>query len=153
MRHLENPHRAVHRNIPLRFRADPEWPCALLAACPRHATTPLHDLPEMAAAQGIATLWVKDESARMGLGSFKALGGAFAVAHVLQSRATETLGTYVDPHEMTTDAFRDIASAMTFITASAGNHGLSVAAGARIFGAQAVVVLGRAVPEAFAERL
>lgn len=110
-------------------------------------------MPEMAAAQGIATLWVKDESTRMGLGSFKALGGAFAVAQEMRGRVGDALGAPVNPHEMTADAVRRMASTMTFITASAGNHGLSVAAGARIFGAQAVVVLGSAVPEAFAARL
>jgi diaminopropionate ammonia-lyase len=41
----------------------------------------------------------------------------------------------------------------TYVTASAGNHGLSVAAGARIFGARAVVYLAQTVPEGFAARL
>ena len=37
--------------------------------------------------------------------------------------------------------------------ASAGNHGLSVAAGARVFGIAARIYLAETVPEAFAERL
>ena len=41
----------------------------------------------------------------------------------------------------------------TYVTASAGNHGLSVAAGARIFGARAIVHLAETVPEDFADRL
>ena len=40
-----------------------------------------------------------------------------------------------------------------YVTASAGNHGLSVAAGARVFGARAVVYLAETVPESFAARL
>ncbi|MCB1435476.1 MAG: pyridoxal-phosphate dependent enzyme, partial [Alphaproteobacteria bacterium] len=36
---------------------------------------------------------------------------------------------------------------------SAGNHGLSVAAGARVFGANAIIYLAKTVPESFAERL
>ena len=39
------------------------------------------------------------------------------------------------------DALRATARAMTFVTASAGNHGLSVAAGAKVFGANAAIVL------------
>lgn len=39
------------------------------------------------------------------------------------------------------------------MAASAGNHGLSVAAGARIFGAAAIVYISQSVPEAFSERL
>jgi len=40
-----------------------------------------------------------------------------------------------------------------YIAASAGNHGLSVAAGAKAFGAKAVIVLAETVPEGFAQRL
>ena len=41
----------------------------------------------------------------------------------------------------------------TFITASAGNHGISVAAGAKVFGANSVVYLSETVPKDFAGKL
>ncbi|MEM8754458.1 MAG: pyridoxal-phosphate dependent enzyme, partial [Pseudomonadota bacterium] len=41
----------------------------------------------------------------------------------------------------------------TYATASAGNHGLSVAAGARVFGAKAAIFVADTVPEDFARRL
>lgn len=41
----------------------------------------------------------------------------------------------------------------TYVTASAGNHGMSVAAGARVFGAEAVIYLADTVPDSFAQRL
>ena len=47
-----------------------------------YAPTPLHDLPEIAERLGVTRVVFKDESARFGLGSFKALGGAYAVAHL-----------------------------------------------------------------------
>ena len=47
-----------------------------------YTPTPLHDLPEIAARLGVARVVFKDESARFGLGSFKALGGAYAVARL-----------------------------------------------------------------------
>ena len=44
-------------------------------------------------------------------------------------------------------------AARTYVTASAGNHGMSVAAGASAFGASSVVYIAQTVPESFAERL
>ena len=105
---------------------DPAPVRARLARCPVHATSPL--LRGKVAGR---PLWIKDERARMGLGSFKALGGAYAVLRHVEKRGPN----------------------MVFVTASAGNHGLSVAAGARVFGARARVHIAATVPEAFADRL
>lgn len=127
------------------FRYAPDRPARVLSAIMGYAPTPLTDVPELARELGLARVWVKDETARMGLGSFKALGGAFALAQMVLDKA----GTD-DP---TAPEALDIARGMTFITASAGNHGLSVAAGAKATGAQAVVVLSATVPDAFADRI
>jgi len=112
----------------------------LLSLCPLHARTPLHDMPDLAARAGVAKLWVKDERPRMGLGSFKALGAAYAIAR----QAAEAVQD---------DAWDRALAGRVFVTASAGNHGLSVAAGANVFGAKAVIFLADTVPEAFALRL
>ncbi|MFT7106504.1 MAG: hypothetical protein ACJAVT_001025 [Yoonia sp.] len=53
---------------------------ALLTKCRAHAPTPLRDLPDLAKHIGVARIYVKDEPGRMGLGSFKALGAAYAIA-------------------------------------------------------------------------
>lgn len=118
---------------------DVPWPSAdagptqrLLARCPKAAQTPLLDAPEIAAKAGVARVHLKDERARMTLGSFKALGAANVIAH--HAEAGQAMGR-------------------CYVTASAGNHGLSVAAGARAFGARAVVYLSGSVPESFADRL
>lgn len=118
---------------------------ALLRQCPAYAPTPLTERPALAAASGVTELHVKDETRRMRLGSFKALGGAFAVAQMIADAAGTT--------DLQGEPARAIAAGMTFITASAGNHGLSVAAGARVFGAKAVIVLAASVPEGFARRI
>jgi len=112
---------------------------ALLAACPMHAETPLRVVPELAHRAGVAAVSIKDERPRMGLGSFKALGAAYAIAREAADAAPDDMA-----HALT---------GRTFVTASAGNHGISVAAGARVFGAKAVVYLSDTVPEAFAEKL
>ena len=45
--------------------------------------TKLRDMPALARQAGLDAIWLKDEATRFGLGSFKALGGAYAVAWVL----------------------------------------------------------------------
>ncbi len=62
-----------------------------------YAPTPLHDLPEIAERLGVKRVVFKDESARFGLGSFKALGGAYAVAH-LAKQAEAAGGSITDVH-------------------------------------------------------
>lgn len=111
---------------------DADRPRALVQRCPRHAVTPLVRSDALAQRLGLGSLWLKDERNRMGLGSFKALGAAYVIA---------------------CDAAEGDVSGVTYVTASAGNHGLSVAAGARAFGARAVVYIAETVPESFAERL
>ena len=49
-----------------------------------YAPTTLHSLAGLAGEIGVGALYYKDESTRFGLGSFKALGGAYAVQHVLR---------------------------------------------------------------------
>jgi len=135
------------------IRTDPAPVRAMLGACPAHKETPLLDRPDLAAEVGIASLRIKDERQRMGLGSFKALGGAYAVACAVRDHAAQTLGREPSAEKLTSDAVREAASSLHVICASAGNHGLSVAAGARIFGARASVYLSETVPEDFADRL
>ncbi|MEM8742206.1 MAG: pyridoxal-phosphate dependent enzyme, partial [Pseudomonadota bacterium] len=119
--------------------ADPCTVARLLQICPRHGETPLHRSAELADLSGVQSVWIKDERRRMGLGSFKALGAAFAIA--------------LDAKNSLRDAWSTALAGRTYVTASAGNHGLSVAAGARVFGAQAVVYIADTVSQSFADRL
>lgn len=118
----------------------------LLARCPASGVTPLLDPPEMARDLKVDHVWIKDERDRMGLGSFKALGAAYAIAHDADVR----LGGDWD---QTPQHIANTLADVTYTAASAGNHGLSVAAGARVFGAKAVIVLSHNVSEGFAKRL
>lgn len=118
---------------------DVEAVSSLLGQCPAFAPTPLLASGALARAAGVAAFHVKDERQRMGLGSFKALGAAYVIASDAAATGAPTLST----------ALKD----RVYVAASAGNHGLSVAAGAKIFGATAVIFLSESVPEAFAERL
>lgn len=141
---LNNAYRGENA-VPRQFRATAERPLAFLKQCPAYEPTPLQELGGLAEALGVTALYAKDETRRMRLGSFKALGAAFAVAQMV----AEAAGT----EDLDSAAARAAAAGMTFITASAGNHGLSLAAGAKVFGAKAVIVLSATVPEAFAGRI
>jgi len=114
-------------------------PLALLKACPAHAETPLTNQPELASAWGLGHLHIKDERGRMNIGSFKALGAAYVIAH-----EASQAGFADDPTVMAN---------RTFVSSTAGNHGVSIAAGARVFGAKAVIYISKTVPEGFADRL
>ncbi|MCH2133130.1 MAG: diaminopropionate ammonia-lyase [Phycisphaerales bacterium] len=103
--------------------------------------TPLHDLQDMARELDLATVHYKDESARFELSSFKALGGAYAVQVVLQQAIEATSGQPVTLQEIDQVRHRDTAGAVTVVTATDGNHGRSVAWGARRFGCGCVVYM------------
>ena len=116
---------------------------ALFAQCPAAAVTPLHHLPDLASRTNVAEIYIKDERERMGLGSFKSLGAAFAIAKAAEKVLIDHPDTAVN----------SALSGRVFACASAGNHGLSMAAGAAVFGAKAVVFLAETVPAEFAARL
>ena len=117
MLHLVNPRRGAGFGHP--SLAGVPWPVAdasparaMLARCPRHARMPLHDATALAAAAAIASMRIKGARRRMGLGGFKALGAAGVIAR---------------------DVAAGRARGRTYVTASAGNHGPPVAAGAAGF--------------------
>jgi diaminopropionate ammonia-lyase len=111
----------------------------MLRLCPAHRPTPLFCLDQLSRRLGVQRIYVKDESQRLGLGSFKALGGTFAVIRVVLDRAQRVLGRRVAPAELLSDEVRAVARALTVCCATDGNHGRSVAAGARMLGVRAVI--------------
>jgi diaminopropionate ammonia-lyase len=81
---------------------------------PGYLPTRLAGLPGLARAFGVARMYAKDESTRLGLPAFKALGASWAIQRVLRERTP--------------------AGTLTFITATDGNHGRAVARFARLSG-------------------
>lgn len=120
----------------------------LISLRPNYAPTPLHALPGLAHKLGLGALHVKDEGHRLGLGSFKALGGAYALMVLVMEEASRRLGRGVGPGDLQTDEVRTMARAMTFACATDGNHGRSVAQGASLIGARAVIFVHSGVSEA-----
>ena len=125
--------------------------CALargeIAAWPGYAMTPLVELSGLAAAAGLGRLWFKDEANRFGLGSFKSLGGAYAVSRILIDAIRERTGETATTADLLSGRYRDIAAGITVTCATDGNHGRSVAWGAQRFGCPCVIYIHATVSE------
>ncbi len=116
-----------------------------IASWPGYAPTPLVDLRGLAAAAGLGRLLYKHEASRFGLGSFKALGGAYAVLRVLQDALERAGMGRPDSTELRKGRFREATAGVTVTCATDGNHGRSVAWGARMFGCRCVIYLHETV--------
>ncbi len=114
---------------------------AEISQWPGYAPTPLRSLDKLAGALGLGEVLYKDESQRFGLGSFKALGGSYAVLRLLSDK----LG--VSMAELRSGAARDAAAQITVTTATDGNHGRSVAWGAQQAGCKCRIYVHKDVSE------
>lgn len=112
-----------------------------------HKPTPLQSLSGLAGQLGVASIHMKDEGFRLDLGSFKALGGSYAVIRLVLEEASRQFGRPVDIGELDTAAVRRIAEGMTVGCATDGNHGKSVAAGAQLVGAKAAIFVHSGVSD------
>jgi len=131
---------------------------AEITAWPGYAPTPLRTAARLASGLGVDSVWVKDESGRFGLGSFKALGGAYGIRRVMKggaSRAARFAGSGGQDHPASTAGKRRDGhpAAATVTCASDGNHGRAVAWGARMFGCDAIVYLPAHVTEVRADAI
>ena len=100
---------------------------------PGYEETPLVDAPGIAEALGVGKVWVKDESARLGLPAFKILGASWAVYQALEDRLP---GTGFGDWE-TVDELREKLEPLRpldLVAATDGNHGRALARAARLLG-------------------
>ncbi|MFE7118486.1 pyridoxal-phosphate dependent enzyme [Streptomyces sp. NPDC057654] len=98
---------------------------AFHASLSGYGHTPLTELPEVAAELGVGRFFVKDESSRLGLPAFKALGASWAVHRVL--------------------AGAQGSAPIQLVTATDGNHGRAVARTAGLLGHRAHVFVADGV--------
>jgi diaminopropionate ammonia-lyase len=115
---------------------------AVISGWEGYSPTPLAPLPGIAAKAGVGSIHYKNEAGRFGLGSFKALGGAYAVWQVL-CRTAAAKG--ISPNDR--DAFAAHSATVTVTCATDGNHGRSVAWGAQTFGCNCVIFIHATVSE------
>jgi diaminopropionate ammonia-lyase len=110
-----------------------------LPAFPAYEPTSLTLLPNLAKRLRIGGLALKNEGERYGLSSFKALGGAYAVAHLVRDYVETKLGRRIAPAQLLEGESKSAARDLTVCCATDGNHGRSVAAGAQMFGCKCVI--------------
>jgi diaminopropionate ammonia-lyase len=128
---------------------------ASITAWPGYAPTPLLTLSDIGRdIGGAADVRIKHEGSRFGLGSFKALGGAYAVANLL---AAELARRGVAPSATTVDLadgrYADTTRAVTVSCATDGNHGRSVAWGAQRFHCRCVIFVHETVSQGRADAI
>ncbi len=108
---------------------DRSWACASPSreaiefhrALPGYSPTRLVDLPSIAEELGVGRVVAKDESSRLGLPAFKALGASWAVHRALRDLPDE--------------------GPRVIVTATDGNHGRAVARFSRLLGHRARIVV------------
>ncbi len=114
-----------------------------ITAWPGYAPTPLINLAGIA---DVAVLRIKDESHRFGLGSFKALGGAYAVGKLLAAElAHQGVARSASETELTDGRFADYTKSVTVACATDGNHGRSVAWGAQRYHCRCIIFVHETV--------
>jgi diaminopropionate ammonia-lyase len=119
-----------------------------ISAWPGYGPTPLISLAGLAEAVGVASVHYKDESQRFGLGSFKALGGAYGVARLLHARvAARHPEDSVSFEDVLAGRYGDTTAGITVTCATDGNHGRVVAWGAQTFGCRCVIFIHSTVSE------
>jgi diaminopropionate ammonia-lyase len=100
--------------------------------------SPLKALPHLAELLGLGGIWIKDESARLSLNSFKVLGGSFAIYQIIR-RKLDAMDRAMSFRELMDPEIRRRLGAMTFAAATDGNHGRGVAWAATQLGFKCVI--------------
>jgi diaminopropionate ammonia-lyase len=115
----------------------PRSPLELHRRLPGYAVTRLVEAPALARASGVAQVWVKDESSRLGLPAFKMLGASWAAYRAVVERLGRDPGRWATLEELRrlTEPLRPL----TLAAATDGNHGRAVAHMAALLGAAAEI--------------
>ncbi|MCB1445872.1 MAG: diaminopropionate ammonia-lyase [Rhizobiaceae bacterium] len=115
---------------------------AEISSWPGYGETPLIDLKGLAQQLDVGKVFYKDEGQRLGLKSFKAIGGAYAVLVILQEYlAAQGITDRVTAGDLIAGKHRALVQQVIVAAATDGNHGRSVAWGAQLFGCQCVIYL------------
>ena len=109
--------------------------------------TPMVRFPELARRIGVSAVIYKDEGPRFGLGSFKALGGAYAAQCLLQREISTKTGRDVTLSDIRTGKYATECAGMKLVAATDGNHGRALAWGCRRFGASCRIYIHAGVSE------
>ena len=105
---------------------------------PGYGFTDLVGLPKLSKLLGVGGIWTKDESMRMGLNSFKSLGGSFALYRYLQKQLG-ILGEDTPFEYLASKEVKEKVGDLIFASATDGNHGRGVAWSATQLGFTSII--------------
>lgn len=98
--------------------------------------TPIYLMAGTASALGIEALWVKDESKRSELGSFKALGAPNALINLILKHFPT-----LEADKILLGEYRERLAGFAVVSATDGNHGRALAAAAQSSGCPCTIVI------------
>jgi diaminopropionate ammonia-lyase len=118
---------------------------------PGYEPTRLVEAPGLAELLGVGEVWVKDESGRLGLPSFKILGASWAAFRAVAERLGQHPVEWATISELA--GRLDELRPMTLSAATDGNHGRAVARMARLLGLEARIFVPRGTARARIEAI
>jgi len=113
---------------------------------PQYSVTSLAALDRLAADLGVAGIYIKDESSRFGLNSFKALGCTFALASYIAKAAGIPVWE-LDYETLVSPDIKRRTGEITFFATTDGNHGRALAWAASRFGYRSVIYMPKGCPQ------
>jgi diaminopropionate ammonia-lyase len=119
---------------------------------PGYKMSPLKNLPRLASMLGLGGIWVKDESNRLRLGSFKVLGGSFAIYQAIRDRLG-MLDQEMTYEELTSPEIKAKLGDIVFAAATDGNHGRGVAWSATQLGFRSIIYVHKMTSESRIEAI
>lgn len=119
---------------------------------PHYKETPLHSLPQLAEELQLGHVFLKDESNRFGLPSFKILGASWAIFRVLAERLDLDVHHLIHDTREPESLWQQIGSransaGLTLVTCTEGNWGRAVARMAKYIGMPARIFVPSFMPE------
>lgn len=128
------------KNLHLMSKQESQKVRAFHESFPQYTKTPLVKLDNMAKLIGVKDIFVKDESYRFGLNSFKVLGCSYAMAKYIAKKTNKDISEL--PYSvLKSEKLREEFGQATFFTATDGNHGRAVAWAAKMLGQKCVVYM------------
>ncbi|MBN2677593.1 MAG: diaminopropionate ammonia-lyase, partial [Anaerolineaceae bacterium] len=144
IKHATHPEYTAQKILPVGL---PRQIRAFHRQIPGYKMSPLKSLSLLATRLNLGGLWVKDESARLDLQSFKVLGGSYAIYKLIQKRLGLE-GQEIPLSELTSGETREKLGDLTFAAATDGNHGRGVAWSASQMGFSSVIYVHKHTSQA-----
>lgn len=106
----------------------------------QYGETPLYQLKNYAKEKGVKAIYIKDESYRFGLNSFKVLGSSYAIGKLISNKLNKNIKE-ISFNYLRDNGWKKEFKEMVLVTAAEGNHGRGVAWTAKQLGLEAKVYM------------